>query len=56
MNMEPWWNDIDREKPKELERNLYKYHFARHKSHMDWPGRELGLPRSNKLMQYLDII
>jgi hypothetical protein len=38
------WNDIDRGKPKNSEKNLSQCHFV-HKSHMDWPGREHGPPR-----------
>jgi hypothetical protein len=37
-NMEDWWNDTDRGKPKYAEKNISLYHFVLHKSHMDWPG------------------
>jgi hypothetical protein len=36
------WNDIDRGKPKNPERNLSQCHFVYLKSHMGWPGSELG--------------
>jgi hypothetical protein len=39
------WNDIDRGKPKNSEKNLFHCHFVDHKSHMDSSGRELGPPR-----------
>jgi hypothetical protein len=39
------WNDIDRGKPKNSEKNLSQYHCVHHKSHIDWPGREPGPPR-----------
>jgi hypothetical protein len=32
---EPWWNDIDRRKPKISEQILSQYHFVHHKSHME---------------------
>jgi hypothetical protein len=32
---EPQWNDTDRGKLKNSERNLSQYHFVYHKSHMD---------------------
>jgi hypothetical protein len=31
----PWWNDIDRGKPKNSEKILSKCHFFHHKSSMD---------------------
>jgi hypothetical protein len=42
---EPWWNGIDRAKPKNVERNLSQCHYVRLKSHMDWPACEPGPPR-----------
>jgi hypothetical protein len=35
MGMEPWWNDIDKRKPKNVEKNMPQYHFVHHKSNMD---------------------
>jgi hypothetical protein len=35
MSIEPRWNDTDREKPKNAEKNLSQYYFVHHKSHMD---------------------
>jgi hypothetical protein len=32
---EPWWNDIDRGKQKNFEKNLSQSHSVHHKSHMD---------------------
>jgi hypothetical protein len=34
-NGEQQWNDINRENPKNLEKNLSQYHFVHHKSHME---------------------
>jgi hypothetical protein len=39
------WNDIDRGKQKNSEKNLSQCHFVHNISHMDWPGREPGPPR-----------
>jgi hypothetical protein len=30
---EPWWNDSDRVKPKNLEKNLSHFHFVHRKQH-----------------------
>jgi hypothetical protein len=38
---EPWWNDIDRGKPNNSEKNLSQRHFVHQKSLMDWPGPPL---------------
>jgi hypothetical protein len=35
---ETWWNDIDRGKPKNSERNLFQCHFFHHESDMTDPG------------------
>jgi hypothetical protein len=32
---EPWWNDIDRGKSKNLKKNLSQCHFVHQKSHME---------------------
>jgi hypothetical protein len=40
---EPRWTSTDSGKPKNSEESLFQYHFVRHKSYMDWPGRESGL-------------
>jgi hypothetical protein len=36
--MEHRWNEIGRGKTKYSGKNLSKYHFVHHKSHMDEPG------------------
>jgi hypothetical protein len=33
-----WWKGIDRERPNNLEKNLYQCHFLHPKSHMDCPA------------------
>jgi hypothetical protein len=42
VNMEQWWNYIDRGKPKDSEKNLSQCHFVHQKSHFYWPGCEPG--------------
>jgi hypothetical protein len=37
-NMEQQWNDNDREKSKNLEKNLFQRHFVHQKSCIDYPG------------------
>jgi hypothetical protein len=34
---EPWWNDTDRGKLKNLDKNMSQYHFVHQNSHMHWP-------------------
>jgi hypothetical protein len=41
--MELWWNDTDREKLKNSEKNLFLCHFVLNKSHMECPAVNLGL-------------
>jgi hypothetical protein len=38
----PWWNDIDRRKPKESEKNLSQCPFIHHTSHWIDLGTNLG--------------
>jgi hypothetical protein len=38
----PWWNDIDRGKLKDSERNLSQCHFVHYKSHWTDPGVNPG--------------
>jgi hypothetical protein len=42
--MEHRWNEIDGGKPKYWGKTLSQCHSVDHKSHMDWPGIEPGLP------------
>jgi hypothetical protein len=45
VNMKQRLNDTDRGKPKDSERNLFRYHFVLHKFLMNWPGRKSGPKR-----------
>jgi hypothetical protein len=46
----PRWNDTDRRKPKNSEKDVSQCHFVHHKSHMEWPASEPGPPRPYCLM------
>jgi hypothetical protein len=39
-----WWNDTDGEKSMYSEKKLTQCRIVWHKSYMDWPGIETGLP------------
>ena len=43
MNVEHGWNDTDRRKRKQPEKNLSHCHSVHHKAHADWPWNEPGL-------------
>jgi hypothetical protein len=40
----PLWNNTDRGRKKNSERNLSQWHFVHRKSHIDWHGSEPGPP------------
>jgi hypothetical protein len=46
MSMEPRWNDIDKGKLKNSEKNLFQCHFVHHKSQMDSSGHYPGERRA----------
>jgi hypothetical protein len=39
---EPWWNDTNRRKLNNLEKNLPQCHYVNHESHMNWSRHEPG--------------
>jgi len=45
--MENRWSEIDRGIQIALRKNLTQSHFFHHKSHMDRPGIEPGIPGAN---------
>jgi hypothetical protein len=45
MCMERWFNDTDSERPGHAEKNISWRHGFHHKSHLEGPGTEPGLPR-----------
>jgi hypothetical protein len=47
VNREMWWNDTDRGKPNDSEKNQPQCHFVHHKFHTYFPGFEPGSPRWN---------
>jgi hypothetical protein len=42
VGMEQWWNGINRQIPKYLEKNLFQCHFDHNKCKMIWLGPEPG--------------
>jgi hypothetical protein len=50
--MEQRWNDTDRGKPEDLEKNLPQYQSVTHKSYMDWPRGENGKKLSTNRLSY----
>jgi hypothetical protein len=42
VSVEDYWKDTDKRRPKYLEKNMSYCLFGHHKSHMEWPGIELG--------------
>jgi hypothetical protein len=46
--IEPRWNDTDRRKPENSEKNLSQCYFVHHKFHVEWPGLEPG-PATDRL-------
>jgi hypothetical protein len=47
MSMNRWWNDIDREEPKNSGINLSEYHFVYRKSQTNKTGIENWPPYQN---------
>jgi len=45
VDVEVWWNYIDKRKSRLAEENLPHCHFVQHISHVDSPGNEPGPPR-----------
>jgi len=44
--MKHYWNDTDRGKLKHSEKPCHSATFVHHRSHVYWPGIQLGPPRS----------
>jgi hypothetical protein len=45
MSVKQRWNDTDKRKSKDSEKNLSQFHFVHHKSYMDCPRQEHVPPR-----------
>jgi hypothetical protein len=53
VNMEQRWNDTDRGKLKDSEKNLSQCHFVHHKSHVDYSGSERCLRGEKPVTNHL---
>jgi hypothetical protein len=43
MDVEKWWNDADKGKPKYQGKIIFRFYVVRLKSHADCPGMNSGL-------------
>jgi hypothetical protein len=55
MSVEHWWNDTDRSKLTDSEKNLVQCHSVHENFHVDWPGTE-HRPPGLKVKIYLNYI